>query len=543
MSILTFFVAVLLSIFSTCVMSYVSMAIPIGPWIAPTLALLATTIFMVFYRARHRRIKEIALATIAGSVGGILATALGFYFTTLYFLDSVTFSTWMAKPAYFMFVVGGISITAGMFGIWIANIFEYKFIIQDVLAFPVGELVYKTISAQKQLRKSIELMIGFIINTVFCFLRDGLGSIAGVIPKSLLLLSKTTYSIFTIPAIRVDLWPMLWALGFVTGHVIAIPLAAGVLSKVLIAQPLHMLAFNELSWMEYIITFCSGMVVSTAIFGFIKTPKSLIMSAKELLARIFFKKKEDMQSTRLSFFQHVNFTETVVLLLFFIGLLTYFDFSITSQIYLFIFVFICTYQIVVIAGKIGLATMGKFATFVMVPAIFLFPINNVQIVLIATFVGICGGVAVDILFGRKIAQLASIPIAKVKAYQYLGLIVSSICAGIVFWFLIDHFQLGSEQLFAVRAQNRWMLINTLKHITSFNYYVLFLGAIFGFILSKIKVSPLLVLGGIFMPINITLGLVIGGIGAFFVKNKEEMYPFWSGIYAAGSLWMLVRAVL
>lgn len=551
MKIITIIVACLLSIFSTVVMSYISMAIPIGPWIAPTLALLAIILFSLFYRNKSTISREIALAVAAGSVGGILATALGFYFTTLYFLDPKFFNILMSKPLYFSFVVGSLSLVSGVFGLWVANIFEHKFIMQDKLSFPIGQLVHKTISAQKTFRKSIELMIGFVSNTLFCFLRDGFGKFTGFIPQSITLYPKTSFSLFAtpilqIPAIRFDFWPILWALGFVTGHVIAVPLLVGVVAKIILVKPIHALAFKDLSWMEYIITFCSGMVLSTAIYGFFKTPKALFKSIKALFTRE--KKNQEFQEsqqvqTEKTFLQKAGVLETIALAALFFGFLTYFKFPLLSQIYIFLFAFVCAYQIAIIAGKIGLAPLGKFATFVMVPAMFLFPINYLQIVLIATFVGVSSGVTADILFGRKLAHLSNISISQIKRYQYLGIIVSSLCAGFIFWFLINHFGLGSDKLFALRAQNRWMLINTLKNASSFNYYVIFLGALFGFVLSKAKVSPLLVLGGLFMPINITLGLVVGGLGALLVKNKEEMYPFWSGVYAAGSIWMLVRAIL
>jgi hypothetical protein len=82
--ILTFIVAVVLSIFSTAVMSYISMAIPVGPWIAPTLALIGIIVFSFFNKKGSDNCNQIALVTFAGSVGGIIATAVGFYFTTFY---------------------------------------------------------------------------------------------------------------------------------------------------------------------------------------------------------------------------------------------------------------------------------------------------------------------------------------------------------------------------------------------------------------------------------------------------------------------------
>jgi len=209
-----------------------------------------------------------------------------------------------------------------------------------------------------------------------------------------------------------------------------------------------------------------------------------------------------------------------------------------GQLYLVAFSFVCAYQITNIAGKIGLAQLGRFATFVMVPAMFLFTVSHTQIVLIATFVEICGGVATDILFGRKIAYLGGISIKKMKMFQYLGLVVSSLTVGVVFWLLINHFELGSADLFAQRAQARQLLIN----VKSFDFYVLIIGFVFGYVLKRINLNPMLVLGGLLMPLNISLSLIVGGLCTLLVKNKEEWYPFWSGVFASNSVWMLIRAI-
>jgi len=54
---------------------------------------------------------------------------------------------------------------------------------------------------------------------------------------------------------------------------------------------------------------------------------------------------------------------------------------------------------------------------------------------------------------------------------------------------------------------------------------------------------MLVLGGLLMPINITLGLVVGGLFALLPTDREEWYPFWSGVFAGNSIWMLIRTIL
>ena len=125
-----------------------------------------------------------------------------------------------------------------------------------------------------------------------------------------------------------------------------------------------------------------------------------------------------------------------------------------------------------------------------------------------------------------------------RRYQLLGLLISSISIGIIFWFLINHFGLGSSELFAYRAQSRQLLIQAQQ----FDYTVVLIGALFGLLLQQINLNPMLVLGGLLMPLDITFGLVIGGLLAMVVRDKEAWYPLWSGVFASNSIIMLLRAI-
>jgi len=241
----------------------------------------------------------------------------------------------------------------------------------------------------------------------------------------------------------------------------------------------------------------------------------------------------------VDFFRKRDVIPAILLAVGLVAFLSYFAFPWYVQCFLVICTVITTYQIAAIAGRIGLALLGRFATFVMVPAMLMFNIDYVQIVFIATFVEIAGGVAADVLFGRKLAQLSDISHATMRKYQLLGLVVASICIGAVFWLLINHFGLGSPELFAYRAQSRQLLIQA-QH---FDYMVLLLGALFGMLLQKIHLNPMLVLGGLLMPLDITLGLVAGGFLALMSADNEEWYPFWSGVFASNSLCMLLRAII
>jgi OPT oligopeptide transporter protein len=527
-------IGALLSIFSTAVMSYIAMATPIGPWIAPTLVLIGALLFKIAFQTI--KTAPLAYAVCAGSIGGILATALGFSFPTLYFLEPALFNAWMGSPLYFMVIVGALSGVAGWLGIWIANVSEHKLLVTEQLAFPIGQLVYKMITAITQhMRKAYELMFGFVSTAFFCVLQDGIGVVKSYIPQSIALLPAACVGFISVPAIRFDLMPFVWAVGFLTGHVIALPLLVGAVSRIVILDPLHRLpVFAHLSSVEFVLAFCSGLVLIGTLTSFMNLPRSLYTG---------FKKAFERSSTQ-SLLSDTGMTmslviEFICLLCAYIAFFSYFKFSIVSQCFILITTMLCAYQMAAIAGKIGMALLGRFATFVMIPGIILFGFDSMQAVLVATFVEVCGGVATDTLFGRKMAQSASISTQRMAYFQYFGLCVSCITVGIVFWALINHFHLGSVHLFAQKAQARQLLIQAQQ----FDTYVLMLGALFGLILGYIKINPALVFGGLLMPVNLVVGLVVGALCTWFVKEKEDYFPFWSGVFASQSIWMLLRALI
>ena len=530
--IISVLVATVLSIFSTVVMSYISMATPIGPWIGPTVVLCA----MILFRAisvKLYSVKNLALVTVAATVGGILATAIGFSFPTLYFLDRAAFDTLFNQPTHFIFLLSLFSLCAGIFAIVIANALEPKLIDEQNLPFPIGKLIYKMMSAQNSALKAYELMIGFISAFVFGLLRTGIKS-PGIIPTQITIMTARSLFFFTIPTVVLDLsiWPMLLAIGFVTGHVIAIPMLVGALSKFIVLEPLHSAFFHRVSGTEFVLAFCSGMVLSGTLFSFIKLPYTLYRGIEKWLSK---KKSKHILEYALSWIAFQVVASMGLLILFF----RYFQMPWLAILFVMGATLLCTYEIGYIAGEIGLAPLGRFATFVMVPAMILFKLTSLQLILIATFVEIVGGVASDILFGRVIGNLAQLDKKIVTFFQLFGLCVSALSIGGIFWLFIHSLGLGSDSLFAYKAQSRQLLIQA----HAFNYYVLLIGFLFGQALSFVRINATLVLGGLLMPLNISLGLIIGGLSALWIKNKEELYPFWSGVFAANSLWMLLRSLV
>ncbi len=533
MPILLIFSTVFFSFCATAILSYISMAVMIGPWIESTIVLLATIVFGLFARivASQTRSKLIALVTAGSSVGGIIATACGFAFPTLYFLDAELFTSWLSSPFYFSTIMAGLTLCAGALGLLLANLFEHSLIVTEQLPFPIGELSFKMISAQNNARKAWELATGFAVSLTY-----GIFGKLMQLPSSLALTAARPLGWLEIPALKLPTLelPMLWSIGFVTGHVIAIPLGVGILSKIFITSPLHSNYFSHLKSMDFILAFGSGMMVYGAFMSVFELPRLF----KEIFKRFngFSSPNAALFTWRLPFADRLTWLGMLIGNFFFFH---YFNFSFTAQVFVLIFSALCVYQLMVIGGKFGLAPMGRFATYVMLSGLFLFGFNAVQLTLVATFVEICGGVAVDILFGRKLAQLSDLDHKTVVLLQWVGLIASALSIGSIFWLLITNLGLGSDQLLAQRALSRALTIG----VQEFDFFALLAGALFGAILKDIKINPILVLGGILMPLDWSIVLVLGGLSTYLVKDREAQYAFWSGIFAATSLWMIVQALI
>jgi hypothetical protein len=529
-----FIISLLLTVFSTSVMAYISMATPIGPWIAPTLVLITSLLYRLFPYRSGSASNLIAYSTIAGSVGGIVATACGFSFPTLYFLNQELFLQWLASPWYFVGLVATLCFTAGSLGWFLADLWDNQLIVKSEMPFPIGQMIYKMIDVQESVRKSLQLMYGFISTIIFCQLQKGILGFARLLPQTYHVCSTTALGYVSMPSIvlRLDQFPMLWAIGFITGHVIAIPLAVGVLAKIFLVEPINDAFFETITPGDFTMAFCSGMVLWGTLLSFI----SLVGSYKKLSG--FLTRSRE----KFTFSNFASLRQIIVGGLTIIGsicFLTYFKFSMMAQLFLLIGTVICSYQIAIIAGKMGLAPLGRFATFVMVPSMLLFGLDAMQITIVATFVEICGGVTTDMLFGRKVGHLQSLQRTKVRYMQMFGLLVSACVVGIVILILSNHFGLGSQELCVQRAQARALLIN----FSAFDYYVLLLGALFSFGLKFISVNPVLVLGGLLMPINYSLILIMGGISTYFYRRPHDFEPFWSGVFAANSIWILIQALM
>lgn len=537
--------ALLFSSLAVVIMSYISMATPIGPWIETTIALLGIITFYPISKNSSLFVTSVGLTTFAAGIGGILATGFGFSFPALYFTDPALFQSWVTHPSYFYFICAGLALAAGSFGFALADLLEEKLIFQQKLAFPIGELLYKTVFAENRLRQALELFIGFssiqvlfLMNRFFSFMKP-----------TVVLFEKMKIAFLSLPEIifTLDQLPLYLSIGFVTGHVIAIPLIAGFLVKTLCIEPLfyvysqpsglfHSLFFpfglarQSINSFEFTLAFGSGIVLYGTFITFFDL-KKIKKSFKSII-------RFTHASADFSLFNFSTFLKIVLPLAINIAFLTYFQFSILAQLFILVGTAFCIYQMLIIAGQIGIVPLGRFATFIMVPGIMLFGLSSVQAILVATFVEVAGGVAADVLFGRKFAQQAAISRNQMMGYQLLGLITACLTVGAVFWLFAYTFSFDACGLPVTKAASRALLINS----KNFDTYILFLGFVSGFLLKFTRINSALLLGGILMPPSVSLMLIAGGVLSFVVKNKEAYYPFFSGISAGSIVWILIQAI-
>ena len=533
--ILVIVVSIILSIISTAIMSYIALATSTGPWIEPTLVLLSTFLFrFVFYHLQSMSANHaIGYSTIAGGIGGVTAVACAWTFPTLYFLDPLYFNTWLNIPFYFVMLLTATVFVAGSIGFAIAHHLE-SYLLEDMhIEFPIGALVHKMIFAQDQAKKTASLAIGAISTLVLTLVNN----CSTFLSNKIQLIPTFSYGLLYIPSIciRFDLFPIFLSIGFVTGHVIALPLLFGLLSKIFLIEPIHRFFFPTILAQDFLNNFVSGIVIQGALLSILELPKMIISTLKHAHNNQFIRTINNAEWLKSKYI----ITKVIIGIIVLTAFLYYFNFSFPAQIYLLAFTLVCTYQVLLIAGKTGLAPFPRFATFVLIPGMILFGYNSVQIMMVSAFVEICCGVAVDVLFGRKMAKLSNMDQRKTVLFQLLGLTSCALAIGIIFYMLISRFGLGSPELFAQRAQARALLVQSKQ----FSYLVTFLGAAFGFSLRFIKINYLLVIGALLMQAELSFSLILGGLLTYLVKDKEGYYPFWSGVFAASSLLMLVHAFI
>jgi hypothetical protein len=216
-----------------------------------------------------------------------MATAFGFSFPTLYFLNKPFFQEWISTPFAFIGALAAIAFAAGVLGLWVASLTARTLLHEQQLAFPVGVLVYKITSALDSKTSLAQLVGGFTTTVSYCLLQGTHWFQTRLIPATVTLAPASKIGWISFPAVQftMGLMPMLWAIGFIAGSIITVPLLVGTLSKIFIVDLLNKWWFPTLSLSDFLFAFCSGMVVIGAVSSLLTMPKQLFEFIKKTVKK------------------------------------------------------------------------------------------------------------------------------------------------------------------------------------------------------------------------------------------------------------------
>jgi hypothetical protein len=504
-------------------MLYIAMALPMAPWIGPTLTFI---VLLASFVVRTRFLSSELVAIIsAGCVGGIMATAVGFYMPTLFFINQTLFNQWLARSWHFSACITFIVGLAGWFGMWLASLMQSHYI-HTSYPFPLANVLEGIMEVERFTMQYYIFALSSIVTVVWCIAQD----ILMYMPSSLVVCNIAGLSCFICMPIRVTLWPLVWALGAISGKRILFPLLIGMGIYTSMLMPLHTYYFSSVSYVDFLLSFCGGLLVitiasdiCTLLYKYIYT----IIRLRAYIQNAYFL----LKSAKPMLAEGFCITSILSISAWYCGIpLVFVGYVVLATV-------LATYYLVEIVAAVGIAPLGRFASMVMIPALLVYTRDPWYLTVLSVFVATATGVAGDAINNRILAYRMHTDMTIIKRYQYLGLLISALLVGIVFVTLVLHIPLGSEKLFAQKAQTRALLCA----LPTYNWMVLLLGALCGFVLYIFKCNSTLILTGILLSPHICLGLIAGSLLSLcFDKKYGE--PVAAGICATNACWIVLRAV-
>ena len=151
----------------------------------------------------------------------------------------------MSIVDYPLVFIGGVALlvfASGLLGM--AVVYNVPFVWNDDTryAFPVAQLVIRTFSIFGSMHQLLLLMWG--IGTTILF--HTAQALQWVIPHTVIFLKQRVInSWFCLPQVLLNMntAPMLWAIGFIAGNILVVPLIVGMLLKIVLMDPCYRLAF------------------------------------------------------------------------------------------------------------------------------------------------------------------------------------------------------------------------------------------------------------------------------------------------------------
>lgn len=526
------------------IMTYVCLAVPIGPWIDPTIALLALAVSGVISSIAAVQVMPECRMIVAGAgIGGIAATAVAFSVPTIAFIDSGYYQHLLSNPYLFIAHVGGLIVCAGLFGLGFVVWRREEFLARTDYVYPLAVMVEKTLSAYQMGMQSLKMLAA------------GIGSVGllqfgmrfwGAGERMVRLFAARSWMIWSFPslALNLDFLPMLISIGVMTGDVIAVPFAIGVVLKYLIVEPIHCagLVCTE-SIAQCMLAFCSGLVIEGVVSSLWSQIRSHVRhaSAASRSSNGIFSSSYAYCATWLTSLRTApNFWFVVGCFGFGATWMWYaIQSSIGSLLFLVLATGACVYQLMIFMARAGLAPLGRYATFVMVPGMILFGYGAIEAALVAALVEIAGGVAASAISGCALLERSGDTRRVLLWCVYVvAICTAALTVATILWVLSTKIGLGSISLVAQKAHLRALQLQ----VHTLPIRAVLVGVVCGACLKLLGINSTLALGGILMGFDWSCILIFSGLLGRYLPRKELFAPFWSGMCAASSLWIIARAL-
>lgn len=512
MSLLFVLLSTVLSFVSTCIMSFLAITVEVTFWVAPIVSLA-----MVIILSQVRPIsKEHMLSLLAaGSLGEMVGLSVGFSWPTLYFLHKDVFFAWMKAPVFFAGMVALLVFAAGGLAAIVAYALRPYLIDQKGAPFPTARLVYDLLYKVRQFNDQM-ILKGFLISGVWSFLA--------------LLFQKRLQTFWLL---QVHAIPTFLSMGFVAGHVVVLPLFAGMLIRLFVLFCLNKIFFCDAQPESFVLTFALGMLFVVIGHSLIILLKKLYSWVRNYMVIKTYSKIEQYVRTRY------NWIFVIVALLFCYFVLNYWHMTIWQQFYLVIACAIACMIVASIFASVGVLDLPNFGSFVVVPLGYLFYVSSQKLLIAFVFSTICLAVIVNLLFLWKLADFAQVSYEKFLKFQVLSFIVAAFSVGFIIWWYASVLNLNAQTVFSSQA----LLQEKFMTLAIYDWRIFILGFACALGLYFVIEDMAMVIAGCMMDFSVVGWLVLAGVIAYLVKDREKYYPFCFGIYASHAIWLFIQAIL
>lgn len=514
MSLLLVLLSIILSFFSTCVMSYLAVSIEVTFWVAPIVSL--AMIMILLQVTRQKWSKEYAVMLLAaGSVGEMVGLGLGFSWPTLYFLHKNIFLTWMESPIAFAGMISLLVLAAGSLAGIVAYMLRPYLIKSKEVSFPTARLVHNLIYQTRQVDNRMMIKGLFV---------SGLWSATA-------LFFRTALQGFWL--LQVHAIPTLLSMGFVAGHLVAKPLLMGFITRLFVLYGLKGFLFSGIQSEGFVLTFALGMLL--VVIG-----HSLIVLLRELYSWMRGHISSMACSVILQYARkYYGWFLSVFALLMICAVLHSWHMTLLQQCYLVIACSVACMIVAFIFAQVGVLDLPNFGSFVVVPLGYIFYVSSQVLLISFVFSTICLGLVINLLFSWKVADFAQVSFQKVLRYQILGFAVAAVSVGFIIWWYVSVLNFNVDTLFSSQA----LLQEKFITLAVYDLRVLLLGVLCAIALYFITADIAIIIAGCMMDFSVVGWLVFAGGVAYLVKGREKYYPFCFGIYASHAIWLFIQAIL